>query len=122
MKKWLISIIAFVLIVGMAGVFYFSKTEISAQGNVLTNQPFKESNEIQTVQSKEQLKAYFEKVRELQKKQHNGAQVTEETADTMEAKDSSSGQGGDYSTTNNQVEGVDEADISKNKWHACIFN
>lgn len=113
-KKWLISTIAFVLIIGITGAFYFSKTEISAERNVSTNQAFKESSEMQTVQSKEQLKAYFEKVKELQTTQQNGAAVTAESANTMEAKDSSSGgQGGDYSTTNNQVEGVDEADIVK---------
>ncbi|MFJ8065935.1 beta-propeller domain-containing protein [Psychrobacillus sp. NPDC096426] len=112
MKKWLISIIAFVLIIGMAGAFYFSEIEISAERNVLSDQPFKESSEIQTVQSKEQLKAYFEKVKKQQGKQYNGAAVTEESA-TMDAKSSSGGQGGDYSTTNNQVEGVDEGDIVK---------
>lgn len=113
MKKWLLSTIAFTFIIGITGAFYFSKTEISAQNNVSTNQPFKESSEIQTVQSKEQLKAYFEKVKELQSVEQNGAAITEESANTMEAKDSSGGQGGDYSTTNNQVEGVDEADTVK---------
>lgn len=113
MKKWLVSIIAFVLIIGITGAFYFSKTKISAESNISSNQPFKESSEIQTVQSKEQLTAYFEKVKELQVKQQNGPAVTAESANTMEAKDSSGGQGGDYSTTNNQVEGVDEADIVK---------
>ncbi|TQR14085.1 beta-propeller domain-containing protein [Psychrobacillus soli] len=112
MKKWFISSIAFLVIVGMVSTFYLSKTEISAQRNVLTNQPLKESSEIQTVQSKEQLKAYFEKVKELQKKQYGEIMVTEETA-TMEAKDTANSQGGDYSTTNNQVEGVDEADTVK---------
>ncbi|MDI2587889.1 beta-propeller domain-containing protein [Psychrobacillus sp. NEAU-3TGS] len=106
MKKWLISTVAFAFIIGMAGAFYFSKTEISAQS-------FKESDEIQPVQSKEQLKAYFEKIREIQKQQNNGAEVTEESANTMEAKDSSGGNSGGYSTTNNQVEGVDEADTVK---------
>lgn len=106
MKKWLISTVAFAFIIGMAGAFYFSKTEISAQS-------FKESDEIQTVQSKEQLKAYFEKIKEIQKQQNNGAEVTEESANTMEAKDSSGGNSGGYSTTNNQVEGVDEADTVK---------
>lgn len=114
MKKWLLSTIAFVFIIGITGAFYFSKIEISAERNVSINQAFKESSEMQTVQSKEQLKAYFEKVKELQAKQQNGAAVTAESANTMEAKDSSSGgQGGDYSTTNNQVAGVDEADIVK---------
>ena len=106
MKKWLISIVAFALIIGMTGAFYFSKTEISAQS-------FKTSDEIQTVQSKEQLKAYFEKVKELQKQQNNGVMATEESANTMEAKDTSGSKSGGYSTTNNQVEGVDEADAVK---------
>lgn len=105
MKKWFISGIAFLLIVGLTSAFYFSKTEISAQS--------KGSEEIQTVQSKEELKAYFEMVKKLQKIRFREDSVVEETATMMDAKSSSGRQGGDYSTTNNQVEGVDEADIVK---------
>lgn len=105
MKRWLISGIAFLLIVGLTSAFYFSKTEISAQS--------KGSQEIKTVQSKEELKAYFEMVKKLQKINYSEDMVVEESATMMDAKSSSGGQGGDYSTTNNQVEGVDEADTVK---------
>lgn len=75
-----------------------------------TKFPFTVYKELQSVKSKEELKAYFE----LAKKTQGYEEVTI-MEDTMEAesKDSSNAQGGDYSTTNNQVDGVDEADMVK---------
>ncbi|WP_391207187.1 beta-propeller domain-containing protein [Psychrobacillus sp. L4] len=72
--------------------------------------PFKVLNEIKTIKSKEELKAYFKLVKKVQ-----GDTVTDALDDTMSmsSKEDSSTNRGDYSTTNNQVEGVDEADLVK---------
>lgn len=70
--------------------------------------------EIPFVKSEKDLKTYFELVRKVHGQEQtitvsDGAAIEESRSDE---KDSSSA-GGDYSTTNNQVEGVDEADTVK---------
>ncbi|TQR20405.1 beta-propeller domain-containing protein [Psychrobacillus vulpis] len=180
MKKWIISIIGIVLIVGLTSVFYFAKFEVSAQSVVLSNQPFtatlssaiskdaldkgevyvvnqqgekvkaeytlskngksikikgleegaytlyvknnlgfgktkfpfKVYKELQSVQSKEELEAYFELVKKVQGNNGEHTVVLEDTK-ASSSKESSNANGGDHSTTNNQVEGVDEADMVK---------
>jgi len=72
--------------------------------------PFKVYKELPTVQSQEELKEHFDMVKKLQNIPHEEIAVMEDSA----SEESSSAKGGsDYSTTNNQVEGVDEADIVK---------
>ncbi|MEK4484489.1 beta-propeller domain-containing protein [Psychrobacillus sp. FSL H8-0484] len=81
-----------------------------------TRVQFNVFEDIQPVNSRAELTAYFDLVKKVQ---GNGKEdkVTTETEESsvlsVEAKDSSSSRGGDYSTTNNQVEGVDEADMVK---------
>ncbi|WP_144510238.1 beta-propeller domain-containing protein [Bacillus sp. FJAT-22090] len=104
MKRWLITVIGLVLTVGLASAFYFTKSEVSAEKRV--------DQELRMVKSKEELEAYFKKVMKLQKNNRQWEE-TAESVTTMDSKSSSGVQGGDYSTTNNQVEGVDEADIVK---------
>ncbi|MEI4769025.1 beta-propeller domain-containing protein [Psychrobacillus sp. FJAT-51614] len=176
MKKWIMSIIGTLLIVGLVIVFFSARTSVSAQDAVLSNQPFivnlssavsedafekgemyvidqqgKKVNakhsisnkgklveikglkegaytlfvknkilktkfpftvykELQSVKSKEELKAYFEQAKKTQ-----GYEKVTIMEDTMAeaSKESSNVQGGDYSSTNNQVDGVDEADMVK---------
>lgn len=104
MNRWLIPVIGFCLTIGLASAFYFTKSEVSAEKRV--------DQELQMVKSKEELEAYFKRVMKLQKNNRDW-ETTEESVTTMDSKSSSEAQGGDYSTTNNQVEGVDEADIVK---------
>ncbi|QUG40357.1 beta-propeller domain-containing protein [Psychrobacillus sp. INOP01] len=79
-------------------------------GITKTNFPFRVYKELPTVRSQAELKAHFEMAKKLQNIPHEGIAVMEDSA--ME-ESSSAKSGGDYSTTNNQVEGVDEADIVK---------
>ncbi|PZX05769.1 putative secreted protein with C-terminal beta-propeller domain [Psychrobacillus insolitus] len=68
--------------------------------------------EIQSIQSKQELTDYFTAVQKVIGDMNIG--VMEEAETTSESKDSATAEGGgDYSTTNNQVEGVDEADSVK---------
>lgn len=72
--------------------------------------------EISSLSTEEELRAYFMQLLELQRNDERyglfgsgGDSATEESADS-----SASGEAdGDYSSTNNQVEGVDEADLVK---------
>lgn len=79
-------------------------------GITKTDFPFHVYKELPTVQSQAELKAHFDMVKKLQNIQHERIAVNEDSA-TVES--SSEKEGNDYSTTNNQVEGVDEADIVK---------
>lgn len=75
-----------------------------------THFPFKVYKELPPVQSQEELKNHFNMVKKQQKVQQENTAVMEDTA----SEESSSAKGGsDYSTTNNQVEGVEEADLVK---------
>lgn len=178
MKKWIISIVALVAVVGLASLFYFTKLSVTAQSVVLSGQVFQASfsspigkdalengdvyvenqqgkkvnadytiapngkslevtgldegyytlrvkdkrrmtktefafhvyKELPTVQSQAELKSHFEMAMKLQNTRRSTLFSTEE--ETAEVS-SDAKSGGDYSTTNNQVEGVDEADIVK---------
>ncbi|MFS0575980.1 beta-propeller domain-containing protein [Sporosarcina sp. 179-K 3D1 HS] len=68
---------------------------------------------IQSVTSAKELQAYFERAKQVMER--NQSKVSREMTTSESANDMASGQGGgvDHSTTNNQVEGVDEADIVK---------
>lgn len=70
---------------------------------------FKVHKEITSVKSKEELKAYFELVRQTQGERKN-ITVFSEGAALENSRESSDSAAADHSTTNNQVEGVDEAD------------
>lgn len=111
MKKWIISMITTVLIIGLISIFYSARTSVNAQKIVSTNESVKVLKELQSVKSKEELKAYFESV----KKAQSNRETTVDTADTMmeSSKETSNDSGGNYSATNNQVAGVDEADMVK---------
>ena len=78
---------------------------------------FSVQEEIDRLAGKEELKAYFTRLLELQKNNEEfslfsseNAVTTEESADSASGE---SGSSGDYSSTNNQVAGVDEADLVK---------
>lgn len=74
---------------------------------------FTVQEKIQSVSGEEELKAYFEQLLALQKSNAGKDGMAERSSGTEESEDSGSGEGGDYSTTNKQVEGVDEADMVK---------
>ncbi|SDN29543.1 Secreted protein containing C-terminal beta-propeller domain [Psychrobacillus sp. OK028] len=180
MKRWIISIAALVLVVGLGSVFYFAKLSVTAQSVVLSGEVFRASfssaigknalengdvyiedqlgkkvnasysitsngkslevtglnegkytlhvkdklrrtktdfpfhvyKELPTVQSQAELKAHFEMVMKLQNIHNKNFAFPESTEESAEVSSDAKG-GGDYSTTNNQVEGVDEADIVK---------
>ncbi|MCK1999426.1 beta-propeller domain-containing protein [Psychrobacillus psychrodurans] len=79
-------------------------------GITKTDFPFRIYKELPTVQSQEELKAHFKMVRKFQNIPREEIAVMEDSA-TEESSDAKSSS--DYSSTNNQVEGVDEADIVK---------
>ncbi|MFJ7825661.1 beta-propeller domain-containing protein [Psychrobacillus sp. NPDC096623] len=180
MKRWIISIAALVLVVGLGSVFYFAKLSVTAQSVVLSGQVFQASfssaigkdalengdvyvedqlgkkvnvnyslasngksleieglnegsytlyvkdklrrtktdfpfhvyKELPTVQSQAELKAHFEMVMKLQNIQNKNFSFPESVEESAEVSSDAKG-GNDHSTTNNQVEGVDEADIVK---------
>ena len=82
--------------------------------------PFSIQEEITALSSEEDLKSYFRQLLELQKSNdrygafgEGGGETAEESASSDSASDSSGAGDSDYSSTNNQVEGVDEADLVK---------
>ncbi|MFD1029909.1 beta-propeller domain-containing protein [Metaplanococcus flavidus] len=85
----------------------------------LTNNrvPFTVQEEITALSSEEDLKSYFKQLLELQKSNERYGAFGE--GDGMSGEESassdtaSSGESGNHSSTNNQVEGVDEADMVK---------
>lgn len=77
-----------------------------------TDFPFHVYKELPTVQSQEELKSHFEMVMKLQNIQNKDFASPESVEESSEVSSDTKG-GGDHSTTNNQVEGVDEADIVK---------
>lgn len=78
---------------------------------VKSKHAFKVFKKLKSVQSEKELIAYFEKVKKAQGERTEGTVILEDTME-MSTKDSS-GAGANHSTTNNQVEGVDEADTVK---------
>ena len=81
-------------------------------GITKTDFPFKVYKKLPTVQSQAELKDHFEMVKKLQNIQNEKFAFTETMEESSEVS-SDARSGGDHSTTNNQVEGVDEADIVK---------
>ncbi len=71
--------------------------------------------EIKHISSKEDLQNFFLNAANRERRYYSGAEyeTVEESADmsTSEAKSNSAGSGSDHSTTNNQVEGIEEGDI-----------
>lgn len=72
--------------------------------------------ELKNLSNEDELKAYFARLLELQ--QQSDGSTTSGATDSMATEESSSsdaagGESGDFSSTNNQVEGVDEADLVK---------
>ena len=77
---------------------------------------FSVQDKIQSLSDAEELKAYFSQVLALQQNNEEDGIFTDKGNSAEESADSGSGEsgnGGDYSTTNQQVEGVDEADLVK---------
>ncbi|MCJ1908078.1 beta-propeller domain-containing protein [Planococcus ruber] len=83
----------------------------------LSEVSFVVQEELETLSNADELKAYFARLLDLQQ-QSDGSMAVSGSADSMASEESSSadaagGEGGDFSSTNNQVEGVDEADLVK---------
>ncbi|TAA73629.1 beta-propeller domain-containing protein [Planococcus salinarum] len=78
---------------------------------------FSVQEEITALSNEEELKSYFRQLLELQKSNERYGAFDEgggETAEESASSDSAGTEdGGDHSSTNNQVEGVDEADLVK---------
>lgn len=73
-------------------------------------------NDLQSVKSEKELKDYFEKIKKMMGRNMDYSSKEESEAVSMESSNKSSdGSGGgiEHSETNNQVEGVDEADLVK---------
>jgi len=107
MKKWMMPVIATVFVGLLIGGFY---GVASLSGTTVKGYP-----EMVVTIKQEQLRDYFERV-----KKANGVQYgmmaegeAEESSDMAGAAEGSSAKSSDVSTTNNQVEGVDEADTVK---------
>lgn len=77
---------------------------------------FTVQEKIQTISGEDELKTYFEQLIAMQKRNEEKGFFSESATESEESSDSASGSaegGGDHSTTNKQVEGVDEADLVK---------
>lgn len=73
-------------------------------------------NDLQSVKSEKELKDYFRKMQKMMNRNMEYSSDEESEAFSMESSNKSSegsGGGAEYSKTNNQVEGVDEADLVK---------
>ncbi|MGI2327837.1 beta-propeller domain-containing protein [Planococcus sp. YIM B11945] len=105
------------------GAYQLHIKEAAVKGKLLKSLDTKKvafvvQEKLNKLANEDELKAYFAQLLDLQKKNGEpGAIFSEESAASEESADSSasaeSGSGGDFSTTNNQVEGVDEADMVK---------
>ena len=83
-------------------------------GITKTDFPFHVYKELPTVQSQAELKSHFEMVKKLQNIQNENFAFNETTTEQSSSEESSDAKSdGGHSTTNSQVEGVDEADIVK---------
>lgn len=84
---------------------------------VNTEIPFVVQEQLEQLTDEEELQDYFAKIMEMQQNNpQNGGTIAESGEETAESADSASGESqgdADHSTTNNQVEGVDEADLVK---------
>ncbi len=77
-----------------------------------TRYTFNVTNEIPTINTRAELEAYFDKVRKVAGAQKDNPIMTMGEVSATESSPSNGG-GLDYSTTNNQVEGIDEGDLVK---------
>ena len=73
---------------------------------------------IESIASAKELEAYFERAKSMQKRAYGEVTSEMESAESSSlnadtANSAASSAGGDHSSTNNQVEGVDEADLVK---------
>ena len=79
--------------------------------------PFSVQEEIKTLSGKKELTAYFAQLLSIQRSYEQrgffGGEESSATESSADSSGSAESGGGDYSTTNNQVEGVDEADLVK---------
>ncbi|WP_394121400.1 beta-propeller domain-containing protein [Planococcus donghaensis] len=85
-----------------------------------TEVSFAVQEQLEKLSGEEELRNYFARLMEMQQNNRQfggimqeGSEETAESADSAAGESGSSGANGDYSTTNNQVEGVDEADLVK---------
>lgn len=78
---------------------------------------FSVQEKITALSTEDELEAYFRQLLELQKNNERYGAFGEgggmETEESVSSDSAGSGDGGNYSSTNNQVEGVDEADLVK---------
>ncbi|WP_313894236.1 beta-propeller domain-containing protein [Psychrobacillus sp.] len=102
MKK--VSILLFAAVLILSPLFYSTKTTVLANERT----PIRVTDKIPAVKSEKELQDYFAKVQKVQENPY-GKVDTAILESSAESKDSASG--GNHSTTNNQVDGVDEADI-----------
>ena len=102
--------------------FHIKKSAIKGdflKSLAVTEIPFVVQEELQALSDEEELRTYFAQLLELQKNNMGSglfsggeeSMATEESSNS--AADSSGGEGADFSSTNNQVAGVDEADLVK---------
>ena len=119
MKKWTMPLLAtaFVGVLILSAYFIFTR-----EGDLVTGETVRGYDEMTTVTAENQLREYFERVRKLhdsmQSQAMEGASGTEAeeamSSGVEESTDASSdSKSADVSSTNNQVEGVDEADSVK---------
>ncbi|AYC28676.1 beta-propeller domain-containing protein [Paenisporosarcina cavernae] len=70
--------------------------------------------ELPTVKSTSEIREYFVRIKKILKRNNSASGgIVYESGDSTSSNESASAEKGDYSTTNNQVDGVDEGDIVK---------
>lgn len=88
----------------------FNKSSILSENQTVS---FKIVKSLEAIKSKDELEEYFEAVMNKNNISKNNWGTLEESSTTDSAKDTANGDGGStHSTTNNQVEGIEEGDIT----------
>lgn len=105
MKKWMMPVMAMVFVGLLIGGFY---TVSSLSGAIVKGYP-----EMTVTTKQEQLRDYFERVKKSSQSRFAFGEEAEGSSDMAGATEESSAKSSNVSTTNVQVEGVDEADTVK---------
>lgn len=105
MKKWMMPVMAMVFVGLLIGGFY---TVTSLSGAIVKGYP-----EMTVTTKQEQLRDYFERVKKSSQSRFAFGEEAEGSSDMAGATEESSAKSSNVSTTNVQVEGVDEADTVK---------
>ena len=105
------------LVMVLVGSYFTFSLQVEAVTEPQSDQqfPIEVVNKVKNISSLEDLKKYFESYLALEQEAYKSienAVISEESKSSMDLSAGDKGSGGDYSTTNNQVDGIEEGDIT----------